>query len=306
VTAILPHPRNIFREKVEAAVHVINGFGKSAGLLQIQELGVIESPILLTNTLSVAAVLEGAVEHMIQQSPDIGISTGTVNCVVGECNDGFLNDIQGRHVRPDHALEAILTASSGLPAEGSVGAGTGMVCYGYKGGIGTASRVTSGFTVGTMVLSNFGRREHLMVGGMPVGQKESESRHDAAQPGDGSVMIVVATDAPLDSRQLGRLARRGAMGLARTGSVASHGSGDFVIAFSTSNRRPHYPEGPLRETRLLHEDGAILTNLFQAVVESVEEAVVNSLFAAAEMTGRDGHRVPALPIEQVSGYVKER
>lgn len=302
VTAILPHPGNLFADKVEAAVHVINGFGKSAGLLQVEELGQIESPIVLTNTLSVGAALEGAIRYSIAHSPEIGITTGTVNCLVGECNDGYLNDIQGLHVRPEHVVAAIEAAKAQLPAEGAVGAGTGMVCYGFKGGIGTASRLVSHpnlaepYAVGALVLSNFGKREHFTLCGVPVGRLLTEQGEEAS-PGDGSVMIILATDAPFDSRQLSRLARRGAFGLARSGAIASHGSGDFVIAFSTTRRHGH-DNRPLCVHRVgLSEDGALLSEMFQAVAEAVDESVANSLFMAVDTVGRDANSALALPLE---------
>lgn len=309
VTAVLPHAGNLFRSKVEAAVHVINGFGKAAGLLQVHELGQIESPIMLTNTLSVPAVLDGAISHALAQCPEIGRETGTVNCVVGECNDSFLNDIRGRHVTAEHALLAIESSREGMFAEGAVGAGTGMVCYGYKGGIGTASRMISveglpqNYTLGVLVLSNFGRQENLQLCGTPIGRLLME--RDKAEPavGDGSVVIVVATDAPLGSRQLGRVARRGAFGLARTGSVASHGSGDFVIAFSTAIRHEHMPPSLSFSGERLAEDGVLLTAFFQAVTESVEEAVINSLFAAEDTRGRDGNFVRSLPAKAAARLV---
>lgn len=308
VTAILPHKGNIFEDKVEAAVHVINGFGKSAGLSQIVELGQLETPIILTNTLSVAAALDGIVEHVLRHNPRIGVDTGTVNAVVGECNDGTLNDIRGQHVRPHHVLQAITTALSGEVREGDVGAGKGMICFGFKGGIGTASRALpqlfGSFTVGCLVLTNFGRQEMLTIAGQPVGRELL--RRPEVQTGDGSVMIILATDAPLDSRQLGRLARRGGFGLARCGSVASHGSGDFVIAFSTTTRSPHYINGLMRNRLGVHEDGELFTALFQAVVESTEEAVINSLFASHTVVGRDGNTIEALPVEDVLKILRRR
>lgn len=305
VTAILPHAGNLFGEKVEAAVHVINGFGKAAGLAQIMELGVIETPIALTNTFSVGSALEGLLDHLFAHNPDIGVTTGTVNAVVGECNDGFLNDIRGRHVRPIHVLEAIEQAALEV-AEGDVGAGCGMVCYGYKGGIGTASRRVYDFTLGCLVLTNFGRKENLTIAGVPVGVELMRREQKEARAGDGSVIIVLATDAPLDSRQLGRLARRGGFGLARTGSVASHGSGDFVIAFSTTNRKPHYPTELVYSASHVQEDGELFTGMFQAVVESVEEAVINSLFAAHTVVGRDGNVAPALPVADILEILRRR
>ena len=305
VTVILPHSGNIFKEKVEAAVHVVNGFGKAAGLAQIVELGVLETPIALTNTFGVAAALDGLLDYVLAQNTDIGVTTGTVNAVVGECNDAFLNDIRGRHLTPSHVVDAISRAQSDF-AEGDVGAGKGMVCFGYKGGIGTASRQTGGFIVGCLVLTNFGSKENLTIAGVPVGVELWRKEQQQAEAGDGSVIIVLATDAPLDSRQLGRLARRGGFGLARTGSVASHGSGDFVIAFSSTNRKPHDSQGFVCNSTFVHESGELFTGLFQAVAESVEEAVINSLFAADTVVGRDGNIAPALPVNEVLEMLKRR
>ncbi len=306
VTAILPHEGNLFTDKVAAYAQVVNGFGKSIGLAQIQELGTIETPILLTNTLNAGLAADALITYMIKQNPDIGINTGTVNPVVGECNDGFLNDIQGRHVRPEHVWSALENAAAGPVAEGAVGGGTGMVCFGFKGGIGTSSRFISaemgGFGVGVLVMSNFGRRQDLLIGGVPVG-RELLHYEEQGVPGDGSIMMIVATDAPLSTRQLGRVARRAAFGLARTGSVASHGSGDFIIAFSTTNRQPEDGQR-IRTVTRLSEDGAVLTSLFDAAVEATEEAIINSLFAAGTMVGRDGHVRYGLPIDEVIKIMK--
>ena len=308
VTVILPHPGNVFREKVPAAFHVINGFGKSVGGDQIRELGTIEGPIALTNTLSVGTVLDALVTHAIRETPEIGITTSTVNSVVGECNDGFLNDIQGRHVQVKHVLGAIDAARGGPVWEGAVGAGTGMSSYGFKAGIGTASRVVpadlGGWTVGVLVLANFGRRGTLVIDGVPVGRMLEASGD--APPERGSIVTVVATDAPLLDRGLGRLARRVALGLARTGSIAGHGSGEVVIAFSThaSVRMPHEPGRLVLPLQVLVDDdrgsgGAAIDGLFQAVVEATEEAVLNSLFKAETVVGRDGHTRMALPVDRV-------
>ena len=303
VTAILPHPGNIFRAKVPAAIHVINGFGKSTGLAQVAELGNIETPIVLTNTLSVGTAWDAVVTHMIRDNPDIGIGTvGTVNPVIGECNDGFLNDIQGRHVRAAHVLQALSNACGGPVAEGCVGAGTGMSAFGFKGGIGTASRLLpealGGFAVGVLVLANFGRRVDLVIDGVPVGRQLADWQ-PAATLDVGSVMVVMATNAPASDRQLGRLARRGAHGLARTGSIAGHGSGDFAIAFATEGLIAG-EDGPLVSlSGRLAEDGALLGGLFQAVIESTEEAVINALFAAETTVGRDDHVRYALPVDVV-------
>ncbi|MDP3488433.1 MAG: P1 family peptidase, partial [Bacillota bacterium] len=268
-------------------------------------LGVLETPIALTNTFGVAAALEGLLDYVLAQNPDIGVTTGTVNAVVGECNDAFLNDIRGRHLNRSHVLDAISCAQSDV-SEGDVGAGKGMVCFGYKGGIGTASRQISGFTVGCLVLTNFGSKENLTIAGAPVGVELWRKEQQQAEAGDGSVIIILATDAPLDSRQLGRLARRGGFGLARTGSVASHGSGDFVIAFSTTNRKPHDPQTLSYHGLLVHENSELFTGLFQAVTESVEEAVVNALFAARTVVGRDGNVAQALPVNEVLAMLKWR
>lgn len=301
VTVILPHGDNLFLEKVPAAVHAINGYGKPLGFEQVRELGEIESPIALTNTLNVGLVADALVQHAVRQNPEIGIRTSSVNVIVAECNDGYLNDLQGRHVRAEHVFAALDAAAEGPVAEGAVGAGTGMTCYGWKGGIGTASRVlpagAGGWTLGALVLSNFGRPQDLVIAGDPVGRRLLPPRKTPAAPQDkGSVVTVLATDAPLDARQLRRLAVRAAAGLARTGSHFGHGSGDFVIAFSTAQRIPHDP-GALTATRtVVAGEGAVMAWLFPAAAEAVEEAVVNSLYAAETITGRDGHVSHALPV----------
>ena len=306
VTVILPHSDSLFRHKVRAAVHTINGFGKVFGFEQVRELGLIESPIALTNTLNVGLVADALISHATERDPDIGISTaGTVNVVVGETNDGYLNDIQGRHVRAEHVQAAIASASEGSVVEGAVGAGTGTVCFGWKGGIGTASRVapkaSGGYTVGALVQSNFGRAEDLAVGGVPVGReiKPAPRWRAPSRDKEGSIMIVLATDAPLDARQLGRLCVRVGAGLARTGSHYGHGSGDFVIAFSTARPVAGGRSAPQVLEAMLADEGKAMNWLFPAVVECVEEAVLNSLFKAETMTGRDGHTIEALPVERV-------
>ena len=295
VTAILPHTGNIFQEKVRAAVYTINGFGKATGFEQIRHLGTIETPILLTNTLNVGIVWDAVVSYMLRQNPDIGKEmTGTVNPVVGECNDGYLNNIQARAVQPQHVWEALDNASGGTVAEGCVGAGTGTVCYGFKGGIGTASRrvVDGKYTVGTLLQTNFGSKHELMMLGVPVGQHFVGM--DNPQTGPGSVMIVVASDAPMTSRQLERMARRAAFGLGRTGTICSNGSGDFVIAFSTVNRIRRDAQEISEQVERINE-AMVMDEFFRAVVETVEESVYNALVAAEDMTGRDGHMVRALP-----------
>ena len=310
VTALLPHGDNLFTAKVPAAATVFNGFGKSIGLVQLDELGQLETPILLTNTLNVGRVADALVASMLEQNPAIGVTTGTVNPVVCECNDGFLNDIQGRHVGEPEVRAALESAVGGPVLEGNIGAGTGMIAYGFAGGIGTASRGLAqeqgGYTLGALVLANFGRRGELLIAGAPVGRELV--RHSQMPPAteempgekreQGSVIVVLATDAPLDARQLGRLTRRVPLGLARTGTHGGHGSGDLAIAFSTAQRIPHDPAPLTHTATVLNEQHPILDALFAAVVESTEEAVINALFTAHSRDGRDGHRVDGLPVDE--------
>jgi D-aminopeptidase len=305
VTVILPHDGNLFRQKVVAAVHTINGFGKVCGFEEIRELGVIETPIALTNTLNVYLVADALAQAAVRQSPEIGVRTSSVNAVVGETNDGYLNDLQGRHVRHEHVWAAIETAAGGPVAEGAVGAGTGTSCFGWKGGIGTASRVwPEGYTVGALVQTNFGRPDHLLVGGVPVG-RHIRPPEDVGRPAAGeSVMVALATDAPLTSRQLRRLCVRAAAGLARTGSDYGHGSGDFVIAFTTAYRIAHRSRTLTTTRTALADEGRAMNWLLPAVAECVEEAVLNSLFRAETVVGRDGHTRHALPVDTVAALVR--
>jgi D-aminopeptidase len=310
VTAVLPPGEDPFAEKCPAAADVFNGFGKTTGLVQIAELGQLETPILLTNTLSVGQVADALVGWMVEHHPAIGVTTGTVNPVVAECNDGFLNDIGGRHIDETTTRAALDGATTGPIEEGNLGAGTGMSCYGWAGGIGTASRRldASGadWTVGTLVLANFGRADDLTIAGVSIGRALRGATGTAAAARDrGSIIIVLATDAPLDSRQLGRIARRSPLGLARTGSLGGHGSGDLAIAFSTANRIAHEASGPTRSVTVLDEGHPIMDDLFRAVVETVEEAVINALWAARPIEGRDGHRRDALPHETVLALLRE-
>lgn len=295
VTAILPHGGNLFQEKVPAAVYVGNGFGKAAGFLQIQELGNLETPIVLTNTLAVGTAIEAVVAWTLEQPGNESIRS--VNAVVGETNDGDLNDIRGRHVTAADVRAAIAAAGTGAVEEGSVGAGTGTLALGWKGGIGTSSRVLpgtlGGYTVGALVQSNYGGV--LQIDGVRVG--EALGRYSFQKDSDGSCMIVLATDAPLSSRNLERLARRAVLGLARTGSFMSNGSGDFVIAFSTRNRVPFDPRERTLAVEELHNDA--MSPLFLAVVEAVEEAVYNSLLRATDVTGHAGRRGEAIPIDRL-------
>jgi D-aminopeptidase len=297
VTAIVPHPGNLFQEKLEAATHVINGFGKSAGLMQVAELGSIETPIILTNTLSVGAATTGLVRFMLAANPDIGVDTGTVNPLVFECNDGYLNDIRGLHVKEEHVAMAIASATETV-AEGSVGAGTGMSCYGLKGGIGSASRRLSldgrDRHLGVLVLTNMGPLADLVVDGRPVGRDIAKliAEHGGAAGDQGSIIVIIATDAPLDARQLGRLCRRAEVGIARTGNMLSGGSGEIALAFSTARRIPHYPPADSMDRRVIHED--TLDLLFRALIEGVEEAILNAMLASSACIGRDGHKRESL------------
>src|SRR5262245_2205615 len=312
VTAILPHSGNLFQEKVPAAIYVGNGFGKLMGSTQVGELGEIQTPILLTNTLNVPRVADALIEWMLRLPGNEEVRS--INPIVAETNDGYLNDIRGRHVGSDEVFAAIRAAKEGTVEEGSVGAGTGTMAFGWKGGVGTSSRVLpqslGAYTVGVLVQSNYGGV--LTINGAPVGRelgkyylKEQISTArgvdrigDAA---DGSIIMVVATDAPLDARNLKRLAARAMLGLARTGSPSTNGSGDYVIALGVANRIRAGDN--LRSAQTLGNDA--MSPLFEAVVEATEEAIYNSLFKATTVTGRDGHRVEALPIEKTVEILKK-
>ena len=305
VTAIVPHSGNLFQEKVPAAIYTGNGFGKLIGVTQIEELGEIETPILLTNTLSVWDVANGVVQYMLALPGNESVRS--INPVVGETNDGWLNDIRGRNVKPEHSREAIENASPGSIQEGAVGAGTGTVCFGWKGGIGTSSRILppslGGFRVGVLVQTNFGGV--LDIAGVPVGKELQRHAFKAelTYPGDGSCIIVVATDAPLDRSQLKRLGKRATLALGRTGSSMSNGSGDYVIAFSTAKELRVGPNTDMiHQVPHLRQDA--LSPLFQAVVEATEEAVYNSLCKAVPVTGYQGHESPAFPIDTLKAILK--
>lgn len=296
VTAVVPAPDNLFRAKLPAAAFVQNGFGKAAGLLQVMELGTLETPILLTNTLSVGRCADALIDHMLELDPQIT----SLNPVVLECNDGRLNDIRSRGVGAADVRQALAGAATGPVWQGAVGAGRGMVCFGVKGGIGSASRQAAGYTVGALVLANFGRWEQLQIHGVPVGQLLPLPRLAPPDPPEGSIIMLLATDAPLDARQLGRLARRAPLGMARTGATAQHGSGDFALAFSTAYRVAHDPpEPPLFTVSLLHD--AALNPLFQAAVEATEEAILNALFCATPVGD-----VPALPVDDVLPLLRRK
>jgi D-aminopeptidase len=296
VTAVLPHGGNLYEEKVLGACHVVNAYGKAAGLTQLAELGTIESPLLLTNTLAVGAAWEGGLRHLLDQNPGAARDRDTVNVIVGECFDGWLSDARALAVRPEHALEAIAAASADETAEGAVGAGTGTTCFGFKSGIGSSSRVVDGHALGCLVVSNYGARRdlHLLTGpGV-----EPDEGHTAEPPAQGgSIMIVLGTDAPMSERQLRRLAARGTFGLGRAGSFASNSSGEYVIAFSTAHRLAHRVDRDLDEFSFLRDDSVAMRNLFEAAGEVVYESVLNSLCAADVLVGRDGNRAEAFPYE---------
>ena len=308
VTAIVPHQGDIFNHKVPAAIHVGNGFGKLAGITQVQELGNIETPVVLTNTLSVAAGIEGLVRYTLMQPGNEGVRS--VNAVVGETNDGRLNDISGMHVTPQMVIDAINAAHGGPVEQGNVGAGTGTICFGFKGGIGTSSRVLpqslGGYTVGVLAQTNYGGI--LEIDGVQVGQRLE--KHDfinhvrKSENVDGSCMMVVVTDAPLDSRNLERLAKRAMMGLAKTGGIASNGSGDYVIAMSVApDNLIDANAQTITSTVLANGE---MSSLFAATIEATAEALWNSLFMAEPMTGRNGYHVDALPVEEVLQMLRNR
>jgi D-aminopeptidase len=313
VTAVLPHSGNLYREKVPGAVFVGNGFGKLVGSTQVDEMGDIETPILLTSTTSVPRVADALISYMLALAGNEDVLS--VNPLVGETNDGYLNDIRGRHIVPDDVFAAIKNAKSGPVEEGSVGAGTGTVAFGFKGGIGTSSRRLpprlGGYTVGVLVQTNFGGV--LTIAGAPVGRElgryylreELQQQGGVTDRGNGSVMIVVATDAPLDARNLKRLAARAWLGVARTGSSASNGSGDYAIAFSTAPQIRIRTEEKALSRRIEALTNDAMSPLFLAVIEATEEAIYNSLFRAETTTGL-GHTVEALPIEKTVEILRQR
>ncbi len=306
VTAIIPAEGNLFQSKVPAAIYIGNGFGKLMGISQVKELGNIETPIILTNTLSIATAADAIIDYSVSQKENQNLRS--VNAIVGETNDSYLNDIVGRHVKKQHVLKAIENAKNGAVTEGNVGAGTGTVCFGFKGGIGTASRVlpkaSGGYTVGVLVQTNFGGV--LQIDGVPVGVALNQYflNNQLNDPADGSCMIVVITDAPVTSRNLERIAKRAMMGLAKTGGIASNGSGDYVIAISNAEglRVAHDSKEKLQTVQELRNDE--ISPLFLATIEATEEAILNSLFAAKTLKGKNG-TIQALPIDKTIGLLRE-
>ena len=295
VTALLPHPGDTFHDKVLAASHVINGFGKTIGLVQIDELGTLETPILFTNTLSVGTAATALVKYMLDRCPDICETTGSVNPVVCECNDSGLNDIRGLHVTEENVFAALADCRADF-AEGAVGAGRGMRCHGLKGGIGSSSRALEldgqTFHMGALVLSNHAKFDDLIIAGVPVARRLEQAAQVPPHEDKGSIITVLATDVPLSERQLGRVAHRALVGLSRTGSFCGNGSGEIVIAFSTGNRISHYPQSDLVTLRAVSEIKMDL--LFRAAAECVEESVLSSLLHAETVTGRNGLTVRSL------------
>jgi D-aminopeptidase len=303
VTAIMPRAGNVYEHATVAGSFVLNGAGEVSGLTQINEWGLIETPILLTNTLSVGTCSAAAVEYMVAAYPSIGREADVIIPVVGECDDSWLNDIAGGHVHSSHVHAAIEGARSGPVDEGNVGGGTGMLTCGFKGGIGTSSRRLTmeqgGYTVGVLVMSNFGLREDLRVDGIPVGRivAPAFAHLESRRSSYGSIIAVVATDAPLIAHQLTRLSKRVALGIGRAGSYAAHNSGEIVVSFSTANSIPRLPRRPVYRLRVLLD--ARMDPLYQAAVEATEEAILNALCMATDMDGVDGHFAPALPLERL-------
>ncbi len=304
VTAILPQSTDFWHKAPSASFFVLNGNGEVTGMHWLKESGFIEGPILLTNTMSVPTVANGAITWMLERYPDIGVNEDTYMPVVGECDDSSLNDARGRHVKEEHVIAALDGAKSGAVEEGAVGAGTGMICYEWKGGIGTASRVLpkkeGGYTVGVLVNCNHGDREELRIKGVEVGRLIKDDVADKHT--EGSICIVVATDAPLNSLQLERIAKRATLGLARTGSNAHNSSGDFVLAFSTT-RRIDKSAGKVITLPEVGPDG--IDPLFKATAEATEEAILNALFMAQTTQGRDGNTAYALPVKRVLDLLKQ-
>lgn len=319
VTVIIPRD-DVWHHKVPAGAFVLNGTGEMTGLAWVAESGFLEYPIALTNTLNVPRVADGVMSWMIRHNPGIGITDDTLTPVVAECDDSRLNDSQGRHVSAQAVVETLEAADTGPVSEGSVGAGTGMVSYQFKGGIGTASRVLppeeGKFRVGVLVNANHGRRHELIMAGIPVGKlydktkdkgtssdgltssfQNSEAWLPHNRQDSGSIIIVIATNAPLDSRQLVRLSKRATLGLARTGSISHHGSGDFIIAFSTANTIPHYPDDPT--FTMTHLADSYFNPVIQATVEATEEAILNALLQATTVKGRDGRQFEAISIDRL-------
>lgn len=309
VTAIWPFHHNIYDERICGGSFILNGAGEMSGMIQVQEWGMIETPILLTNTLSVGTVSDGCVQYLTQKHPQIGRIHDVVIPLVGECDDSWLNDIAGQHVQVEHVFEALDAAKTGPVEEGSVGGGTGMTCCDFKGGIGTSSRKLpvedGGYTIGVLVMSNFGEIEDLKVDGTPMGKLLAEQYEHIKKRRHtyGSIIVVVATDAPMLGNQLNRLAKRAALGIGKVGSYAAHGSGEIVLAFSTANRLDRHEKKRLYKMDVLYDKG--LNPIYKATIEATEEAILNSLFGAEDMIGISDRLCPALPKEEVAKLYKK-
>lgn len=308
VTAILPYGGNIFDHRMVGSGFVLNGAGEVSGLTQVMEWGLIETPILLTNTLSVGTVSEATVKYLVERNPGIGAEHDVVIPLVGECDDSWLNDAAGRHVREEHVYQALESATSGPVIEGAVGGGTGMVTCDFKGGIGTSSRKLpqreGGYTVGVLVMSNFGRMVDLRVDGVPVGEVLFPRYRDTVRRIDnyGSIIAVVGTNAPLLPHQITRLCKRAALGIGRAGSHAEHGSGEIVIGFSNANTVPRETRKMVYRMKVLLD--RVIDPLYKATVEATQEAILNAMCAAETMTGHSGHTAPALPLAEVAELVR--
>lgn len=290
VTVILPHEGNLFQDKVPAAVDTFNGFGKACGFEQVRELGRLETPIALTNTLCVPRVADALISYTLQHNPE----ATSINPVVAECNDSYLNRIAKRAITEAHVFDALANTEHDTQ-QGCIGAGTGTACYGFKGGIGSASRIVGDYVLGALVQTNFGQMSELMIFGQPVGRQMANIQPPPTPP--GSVIVVLATNAPLTALELQRIAKRAMLGLARTGAHGHHGSGDFTIAFSTSNRYAHMPSAPVETIQRVSD--RLLDNFFSATVEAVEQSVYHAMYFAETTQGRDGHVLHRLPWDEV-------
>jgi len=308
VTAIIPHDGNLFYEKVHAAAVTINGFGKAIGLAQINELGTIETPILLTNTLNVGKVSDALIAWVLEHCQLSDRPIVSINPVVAECNDSYLNDIQVRAIGQEHVFHALDSASSKPVEEGVVGAGAGVSAFEFKSGIGSASRIVSfdgvSYTVGVLSLPNFGRREELVIDGIPVGRMLRDYGKEPVSPDEGSIVIVIGTDIPLSHRQLARIGKRAAFGIARTGGTCHNGSGEFTIAFSTANKVPDDPKRVLLNEYRLNDAHSAINEVFQATIEAVEESILCALFSAKTVIGKEGHRRISIPTSQALSLLK--
>lgn len=296
VTVILPN-EDIYNQRIFANSHVINGAGEMTGIVQMKEWGIIETPIALTNSMNVGIVSDGIIEYMTQRYPELGETEDIVLPIVAECDDSFLNNPRGRHVKQEHVLSAIRKATSGKVEEGSVGSGTGMSCFEFKGGIGTSSRVIlEQYTIGTLVMTNFGKRRDFLLNGAAVGEQLLENMPKSHVP-EGSIIIVIGTNAPLLPHQLGRLAKRAALGLGKVGSKAYHGSGEISLAFSTGNHLKRGEDSEVLNLNMLNDQ--FLNDLFEAAIECVEEAILNAIFKAKTVSGRNGNILYEIPIAKI-------